>query len=204
MLKRPVRPASPSRCQSRAAPRASLSTPCPPCTCLSRGSPALAPRPAGAPPPQRCVHRSVRPPGPLSSRGRGSWVPPPTSVPFRPASPLSERRRGVGRRTCGDLSSGSPGAGGPRLRRRQCGEPGVRRLGRGAWAAQGEASGAATPGSGPHQQLCNKSPGLSVPGFVTTGKQDMAQHLCPETPSSCVLQARALNWWPGPQRRGEW
>lgn len=78
----------------------------------------------------------------------------------------------------------------------------MRRLGRGAWAAQGEASGAATPGSGPHQQLCNKSPGLSVPGFVTTGKQDTAQHLCPETPSSCVLQARALNWWPGPQRRG--
>lgn len=111
MLKRPVRPASPSRCQSRAAPRASLSTLCPPCTCLSRGSPALAPRPAGAPPPQRCVHRSVRPPGPLSSRGRGSWVPPPTSVPFRPASPLSERRRGVGRRTCRDLSSSSPGAG---------------------------------------------------------------------------------------------
>lgn len=57
----------------------------------------------------------------------------------------------------------------------------MRRLGRGAWAAQGEASGAATPGSGPHQQLCNKSPGLSVPGFVTTGKQDTAQHLCPDT-----------------------
>lgn len=139
MLKRPVRPASPSQCQSRAAPRASLSTPCPPCTCLSRGSPALAPRPAGAPPPQRCVHRSVRPPGPLSSRGRGSWVAPPHFRAFQTSVPSERAQAWGGKEDMRRPVLGLPWCGGPTA---------PKAVVRGARGAQAGAGGLGGPGRG--------------------------------------------------------
>lgn len=77
----------------------------------------------------------------------------------------------LGRPQCGGrTASGGSGAGGPRC------------AGWGRWAAKGEGAGAAAPGSGPRQELCDKSPDLSVPSFVVTVETGHATVSAPRDP----------------------
>lgn len=111
---------------------------------------------------------------------------------------MGEHGRGVGGGRAETRPQAPPVRGAPSLRRPWCRDPGVRRLG----AAKGEGTGAATPGPGPRQQLCDKSPDLSVPGFVITVETGHATASVPRDPlvvcPQCVgfeRVARAPGQW---------